>query len=101
MKDIDVQELKAKLDNKEDFILLDVRQPDEYEEYNIGAQLIPLGTLPARLFEFEDAKDKEIVVHCRSGARSANAKNFMISHGFTNVRNLLGGVIAWSQAFDK
>lgn len=101
MNDITVQELKTKLDNKEDFLLLDVREQVEYDMYNIGARLIPLGDVVATLPSLEEFKDKEIVVHCRSGARSGGAKQVMIQAGFTNVRNLLGGMLAWQEAFEN
>ncbi len=97
--DITVQELKQKLDNKEEFVFIDVREGYEYEEFNLGAQLIPLGEIGNKLDEFEDAKDKEVVVHCRSGARSGMAKQLMMQAGFQNVRNLEGGVLAWQAAF--
>lgn len=94
---ITVQELKQKLDNKEDFVLIDVREPHEYEEYNIGAQLIPLGQVAARLPELEAHKSKEIILHCRSGARSGRAQQYMLANGFENVLNLSGGVLAWRE----
>lgn len=97
--DIDVQELKQKLDAKEDFIFIDVREPHEYEEFNLGATLIPLQTVPNNLDQFEDSKDAEIVVHCRSGKRSGVAQKFMQQAGFKNVRNLTGGVLAWREAY--
>jgi len=97
--DINVQELKTKLDNKESFVFIDVRETHEYEEFNLGATLIPLGDIANKLGDFEDAKDKEVVVHCRSGARSGMAKNLMQQAGFQNVRNLEGGVLAWISAF--
>ncbi len=93
--DITVMELKEKLDSKEEFVFIDVREPYEYEEFNLGAQLIPMGDIPGKLPEFEEYKDKEIVVHCRSGARSGQVKEFMLASGFKNVRNLLGGVLEW------
>jgi len=83
MKIINVQELKRKLDAKEDFILIDVRETYEYEEFNIGAKLIPLGDLPEAMQEMD--KNAEIVLHCRSGARSGRAQGFMMGSGFTNV----------------
>ncbi|MEM1325208.1 MAG: rhodanese-like domain-containing protein [Bacteroidota bacterium] len=95
--DIDVQELKEKLDREDEFIFLDVREPHEYEEYNIGATLLPLGDVPSKLGEYEDAKDKEIVIHCRSGARSAMAQRLFQQAGFSNVRNVKGGVLAWKE----
>lgn len=99
MQDITVLELKARLDRGEQPVIIDVREPWEFEEYNIGAQLIPLGDLPGKLDDLEDLKDTEIIVHCRSGARSATAKAFLSSQGFTHVRNLLGGMIDWQRNF--
>jgi rhodanese-related sulfurtransferase len=95
MADITVQELKERLDNQETLHIIDVREPHEYEEFNIGAQLLPLGDLPFRLDEIAHLKNEEVIVHCRSGARSNNAKLFMMENGFTNVRNLLGGMLEW------
>lgn len=97
--DITVQELKAKMDNKEDFVFIDVREPHEYVGFNLGAKLIPLNTIPAAIPSLLEHKDKEVVVHCRSGARSASAKHYMQQQGFSNVRNLTGGVLAWAHAF--
>lgn len=99
MQDITVQELKERIDKGEKLTIIDVREPHEYEEFNIGAQLIPLGTLPAKLADLEALKNQEIIVHCRSGARSANAKMFLSDNGFDQVRNLLGGMLAWREAF--
>jgi rhodanese-related sulfurtransferase len=101
MNDITVDELKERMDKGEKLIIIDVREPHEYEEYNIGAQLIPLATLPSKLYELEPYKNEEIIVHCRSGARSGNAKMFMMDSGFTNVRNLLGGMLAWKDRFEN
>lgn len=99
MQDITVEELKKRRDNGESLIVIDVREPHEYEEYNIGGTLIPLGTLPSRLEELEEWKDAEIVVHCRSGSRSANAKAYLASIGFSKVRNLIGGALEWQSKF--
>jgi rhodanese-related sulfurtransferase len=93
--DITVQELKQKLDEGTPFVFIDVREPWEYEEFNLGAKLIPLGELSTRQWELEDHKGDEIVVHCRSGARSAAAQAMLQAQGFSNVRNLTGGVLAW------
>ena len=97
--DITVQELKQKLDAGEHFVFIDVREPHEYEDFNLGAQLIPLGSLVNQMWELEAHKNDEIVVHCRSGARSGTAQAMMQGQGFTNVRNLVGGVMAWKAAY--
>ncbi|MCS7076874.1 MAG: rhodanese-like domain-containing protein [Bacteroidia bacterium] len=99
--DITVQELKKRLDAGENIILIDVREPHEYQICNLGGKLIPLGSLPQRLDELEEYKDKEIIVHCRTGGRSANAVAFLKSQGFTNPRNLIGGVHAWADQIDN
>ena len=95
MEDITTDELKKRLADGEKPIVIDVREPHEYAEFNIGAQNIPLGSLPQRLEELDDYKNEEIIVHCRSGARSGNAKAFLAQQGFSKVRNLLGGMLAW------
>ncbi|MBK9213818.1 MAG: rhodanese-like domain-containing protein [Saprospiraceae bacterium] len=97
--DITVQELKAKLDNGDDFIFIDVRELHEYEEFNLGAILIPLGEIMQGIETYSDKKDSEVVLHCRSGNRSGMAKTLFEQNGFKNVRNLTGGVLAWVQAF--
>jgi len=93
--EISVQGLKAKMDNKEDFVLIDVREKYEYEEFNIGAKLIPLGEIMGALEDLEEFKGKEIIIHCRSGKRSAMAQQLMLQAGFSDVKNLVGGVLAW------
>lgn len=97
--DISVQELRQKCTAGEKFIFIDVREPWEYEEFNLGATLLPLSELMNRMWEFEDHKNDEIVVHCHSGNRSNMAQSFMTANGFSNVRNLTGGVAAWIDAF--
>ncbi|MDO6437357.1 rhodanese-like domain-containing protein [Cyclobacterium sp. 1_MG-2023] len=97
MKDIEVEELKERLDKEEQFVFLDVREVYEYEEDNLGAKNIPLAQLPNKLSEIEMHKNDEIIVHCRSGARSGNAKQFLESQGFTKVRNVLGGILAYRE----
>ncbi len=101
MNDIDVLELKQKIDRGDDFLFLDVREVHEYEQFNLNAKLIPLGNLMSQLDELEDYKEKEVIVHCRSGARSGNAKQLMMQSGFKNVRNVLGGVLAWQDQIIK
>jgi molybdopterin/thiamine biosynthesis adenylyltransferase/rhodanese-related sulfurtransferase len=96
--EITVEELKKRLDAKEDFVLLDVREPHEYQICNLNGQLIPLGDLPRRVSELDPAK--EMVVHCRSGARSARAVAFLRQAGFAKVSNLAGGILAWADRID-
>ena len=96
--EITVEELKRRLDAKDDFILVDVREPHEYQICNLNGQLIPLGDLPRRVSELDPAR--ETVVHCRSGARSARAVAFLRQAGFTKVSNLAGGILAWSEKID-
>ena len=98
MKEISVQELQEKLENKEDFQLIDVREDFEYEMSNLGGLLIPLGGI---LIETEkNEKEKPVVVMCRSGKRSAVAIMQLENQGFTNLYNLLGGITAWAQEID-
>ncbi|HNE46581.1 MAG TPA: rhodanese-like domain-containing protein [Chitinophagales bacterium] len=99
--DISVEELKKRMDAGEDLLILDVREPHEYAEFNIGAINIPLTSLPMKMYDFDDDKDREIIVHCRSGMRSASAKALMVQSGFTNVRNLLGGMLEWQATVGK
>jgi molybdopterin/thiamine biosynthesis adenylyltransferase/rhodanese-related sulfurtransferase len=93
-----VEELKQRLDAKEDFVLLDVREPHEYQICNLNGVLIPLNDLPRRVHELDPSK--EMVVHCRSGARSARADGFLQHAGFTKAKNLAGGILAWSDRID-
>jgi rhodanese-related sulfurtransferase len=95
IEDISPVQVKTRLENSEKFCFIDVREEWEYEELNIGAELIPLGDLPARISELEDMKGEEIIVHCKSGARSGRAKKYLISKGFTNVRSMEGGIEAF------
>jgi len=97
--DINVKELKQKRDKGEEFVLIDVREPYEHEEFNIEGELIPLGNFPGVIPELEDRKEKEIIVYCRSGRRSAMAQHMLQQAGFENVRNLEGGVLAWIEEF--
>ncbi len=98
MQEITVQELKEKIDNKEDFQLIDVREDFEYETSNLGGVLIPLGGILIETDKIE--KDKPVVVMCRSGKRSAAAIMQLEQQGFTNLSNLQGGILAWSAEID-
>lgn len=95
--DITVEELKQRLEAGETFNFLDVRREDEYEDQNLGAMLIPLHELPDRVEELENWKEAEVVVMCRSGNRSGQAQRFLEAEGFTNVRNVIGGILAWNE----
>lgn len=103
MENISVQELKSRLDAGEKPHLVDVREPDEVAEFNIGATHIPLGNiLSFQLGELEDwDKDEEIIFHCRSGKRSAQAGLMLETMGYTNVKNLEGGMLAWQDIVKK
>ncbi|MEL0009946.1 MAG: rhodanese-like domain-containing protein [Bacteroidota bacterium] len=99
MKEITVQELKEKLDQKaENFLLIDVREDFEYMVSNNGGEHIPLSTLQSRLHTLD--ADKEIAIICRSGARSANACAFLQHEGFENVYNVKGGMKTWASEID-
>ncbi|MBK8704552.1 MAG: rhodanese-like domain-containing protein [Saprospiraceae bacterium] len=99
--DITVQELKERMDKGETIHLIDVREPYEHEEFNIGGLLCPLGNVMRAIEEMSEHKAEEIVVYCRSGRRSDTAKQIMQQAGYQNVRNLLGGMLDWQEAFGK
>ena len=97
---ITVDELKRKLDAKEDIFVLDVREPHEYLIANLGAPQIPVGEVERRIGELAAQKNREVIVHCRSGARSQKAALVLKQAGFTNVSNLTGGILAWADKID-
>src|SRR3954467_3937683 len=96
--EIQVEELKRRLDAKDDLFVLDVREPHEYQICNIGGYLIPLNDLPKRVNELDSSR--EIVVHCKMGGRSAKAVAFLQQAGFSKIHNLAGGITAWSDRVD-
>ena len=96
--EINVQDLKQKIDNGEDINVLDVREPHEYEVANIGVRLIPLGELPERLAELDQSDT--LAIHCKTGGRSARAVKLLQDAGFQNVYNVKGGITAWSEEID-
>ena len=98
--EITVEELNKRLKNGENLFILDVREPHEFELVNLKGTLIPLGQLPDRLDEIELVKNQEVIVHCRSGVRSADACKIMMAAGFKNPRNLAGGIIRWAKEID-
>jgi adenylyltransferase/sulfurtransferase len=99
MKEITVQELKAMKDQGADFQLIDVREPHEYEFCNLEGELIPQAEVPSNLDKID--RTKQVVVYCRSGSRSGNMVQWLERHhGFENLYNLKGGIIAWSKEID-
>lgn len=99
MKEITVQELAAKISNKEDFQLIDVRQPFEADICSIGAQLIPMGEIMDHIEEI--SKTKQVVIHCKSGARSGSVIQALeAKFEFNNLYNLKGGIFAWINEID-
>jgi rhodanese-related sulfurtransferase len=99
MKEKSVTELKAMMDSGGDFQLIDVREPNEYEICNIKGTLIPMNEIPDHTEEI--SKDKPVIVHCRSGARSARIIDYLEqAHGYQNLYNLRGGILAWADEID-
>ena len=97
--DATVEQLKARLDSRDEPFILDVREPQEYQICNIpGSTLIPLGELPSRLHELEGRG--EMIVHCKSGVRSAKAVKLLREAGFAQARNLRGGILRWIDVVD-
>ena len=99
--EIDALGLKVKMDEKQDFVLVDVREQNEYDMARIpGSILVPLSQLPNRFHELDKYKGKEIVVHCKMGGRSAKAIAFLKQQGFDNLVNVAGGITGWSDQVD-
>jgi rhodanese-related sulfurtransferase len=99
--EIDVQGVKQLQDAREDFLLLDCREPEEFQIARIeGATLIPMNQIPARLGELADRRDQRIVVHCHHGGRSMRVTQWLREQGFPQVQNMAGGIDAWSQQID-
>ncbi|HEY4062675.1 MAG TPA: rhodanese-like domain-containing protein [Puia sp.] len=100
MQPISVEALKVRIDAGESLYLLDVREPGEHQEFNIGGTLLPLGQIRNMQTEdIDDWKDREVICYCRSGNRSGQACMILESAGFSNVRNLTGGMMAWQDRF--
>jgi len=99
MKEVTVQELKDMMDSGASFQLIDVREPHEYDICNLGGELIPQGEIPHHVERV--SKDKQVIVQCRSGARSGNMVQWLEkNHGFTNLYNLKGGILTWAREID-
>ena len=102
MQLITIEEVKSRLDSGEKLNLLDVRQPSENAEFNIGGMLFPLGKVQAMdISEIETLKDQEVICYCRSGNRSGQACNILDMLGFKNTKNLTGGMLAWREKFEN
>ncbi|MCS6934955.1 MAG: rhodanese-like domain-containing protein [Chitinophagales bacterium] len=100
MKEKTVEELKQMMDTGEDFQLIDVREPHEYEICHLNGLLIPMGDIPDNIDKI--ARDKPVIIHCRSGARSGRVCQFLEeNYGFTNLYNLQGGILAWADKIDN
>ncbi|CAH0995740.1 Thiosulfate sulfurtransferase GlpE [Emticicia aquatica] len=95
--DITVEQLKELLEGENQINLFDVREEYEYEDDNLGAKLIPLGEIPDHLDDFKALNGQDIYLHCRSGARSGKAKQFLLAQGFENVHNVIGGIMAFRE----
>jgi rhodanese-related sulfurtransferase len=100
MNNITVEEVKSRMDAGEQLNIVDVREPEEYAEFNIGAKLIPLGQIMnMQVDELEPLKNEELILHCRSGKRSMQAGMVLETLGFTNVKNMVGGMLDWQDKF--
>lgn len=100
LQTISPEELKSRLDAGEHLNLVDVREPYEHSEFNIGGQLIPLGRVQLmQLDEIEELRNEEVIVYCKSGNRSAQACMMLQMAGFLNVKNLSGGMMQWQNLF--
>ena len=98
MENITVEEVKKRMDAGEKLNLVDVREPYENAEFNIGGVLLPLGDIQAMAVdEIEDLKEEEVICYCRSGNRSGQACMILEMMGFTNTKNLTGGMLAWQE----
>jgi rhodanese-related sulfurtransferase len=102
MRNISVEQLKARMDAGENLHIIDVREPDEYAEFNIGAKLFPLGKIQSmQTDDIDDLKEEELIIHCRSGKRSVTAALFLETMGFSNIVNVEGGILAWIEKFGR
>ena len=100
MENITAEEVKQRIDQGEALNLVDVREPHEHEEFNIGGILLPLGDIRAMQTDaVEDLKDQEVIVYCRSGNRSGQAAMLLETYGFQHVKNLTGGMLNWQEKF--
>jgi rhodanese-related sulfurtransferase len=97
---INVDEVKARMDAGEKLNLVDVREPDEHAAFNIGGMLVPLGKIQTmQTDDIDDWKNEEVICYCRSGNRSMQACMMLETFGFTNVKNLAGGMLDWQEKY--
>jgi rhodanese-related sulfurtransferase len=97
---ITAEEIKARMDAGESINLIDVREPAEHTEFNIGGTLLPLGKIQSMQVEdIDELKNEELICYCRSGQRSMQACMMLETFGFTNVKNLAGGMLGWKEKF--
>lgn len=100
MQTITAEEVKKRMDAGEKLHLVDVREPHEHAEFNIGGVLVPLGQIQTMQTDaLDDLKDQEVIIYCRSGNRSGQACMFLQTMGFTNTKNLVGGMLGWQDKF--
>ena len=100
MRNITVDEVRDRLKAGEKINLIDVREPDEHAEFNIGGMLVPLGKIQSmQVDELEDLKEEEVVCYCRSGNRSGQACLILDMLGFKNTKNLAGGMLLWHEKY--
>lgn len=100
MQTISIEQLHDRMQSGESVYLVDVREPQEHADFNIGGVLLPLGKImQAEVDELEQMKDKEVVLYCRSGNRSGQACMMLEAMGFTQVKNLVGGMLAWRDKY--
>jgi rhodanese-related sulfurtransferase len=101
MEDITIQELHDRRKQGDDLSLIDVREPHEHAEFELGGENLPLGDIHSWMDDLEDSRDEELILYCRTGNRSGIAKAFLESAGFKKVRNLTGGIVAWIEAYGR
>jgi len=102
MELISNEEVKSRLDAGEKLNLIDVREPHEHADFNIGGILLPLGKVQSmQIDEIEDMKNEAVICYCRSGNRSGQATLLLETYGFTNVKNLVGGMLSWQEKYTK
>lgn len=102
MTNITPEEVKKRLDAGETLNLVDVREPAENAEFNIGGKLIPVGNIQSMQFDdLEHLKDEEVILYCRSGNRSGIAAHVLDATGFKNTKNMVGGMLGWTEKFGQ